>query len=123
VTPAVPTSVSMFSTYFLNSVITSENPHASGSPTQHLTFAIDYTKTIPVTGGGMVSLKVFDSNCASVQNCGPTANNNTCTAPRTVALTGAVPAVTNFTQPFSGNVTGAYGQWVQFDVTSVTVAQ
>src|SRR5262245_20042860 len=120
VTPAVPTSVSMYSTYFLNSVITTENPHASGTPTSHLTFAIDYTKTIPVTGGGMVSLSVFDSNCALVQNCGPTANNNMCTAPRSVSLTGATPAVANFTQPFSGNVTGAYGQWVHFDVTSVT---
>jgi hypothetical protein len=118
VTPAVASST--YNTYFLNAVITSENPHASGTPTSHLTFAIDYTKTIPVTGGGMVSLSVFDSNCALVQNCGPTANNNMCTAPRTVALTGAVPAVTNFTQPFSGNVTGAYGQWVHFDVTSVT---
>jgi hypothetical protein len=123
VTPAVPTTVSQYSTYFLNSVITTENPHASGTPTSHLTFAIDYTKTIPVTGGGMVSLKVFDSNCALVQNCGPQANNNMCTAPRSVSLSGAVPAVTNFTQPFSGNVTGAYGQWVHFDVTSVTVAQ
>jgi len=115
--------VSMYNTYFLNAVITNENPHANGTPTSHLTFAIDYTKTIPVMGGGTIKLTVFDSNCALVQNCGPQANNNTCTAPRSVQLTGAVPAVTNFSQPFSGNVTGAYGQWVHFDVTGVTVAQ
>jgi hypothetical protein len=123
VTPAVPTSVSMYNTYFLNAVITTENPHAAGTPTSHLTFAIDYTKVIPVMGGGTVALKVFDSNCALVQNCGATADNNQCRSPRTVSLAGTVPAVANFTQPFQGNVTGAFGQWVHFDVTSVTVAQ
>jgi hypothetical protein len=44
-------------------------------------------------------------------------------SPRTVSLAGAVPAPVNFVQPFQGNVTGAYGQWVHFDVTGVTVAQ
>jgi hypothetical protein len=120
VTP--PVASSTYNTYFLNAVITSENPHANGTPTQHLTFAIDYTKTIPVMGGGTLTLKVFDSNCALVQNCGPT-SGNTCAAPRTVSLAGSTPmAPSTFTQPFQGNVTGAYGQWVFFDVTSVTAA-
>ena len=122
VSPGVPTSVSMYNTYYLNSVITSENPHASSNITSHLTFPIDYTKTIPVMGNSTVTLKVFDSNCALVQNCGPTSGNS-CMAPRTVSLAGAIPAPANFTQPFQGNVTGAYGQWVHFDVTNVTVAQ
>jgi hypothetical protein len=123
VTPAVPASVSMYNTYFLNSVITSENPHASSGITSHLTFAIDYTKTIAVTGGGMLTLKVFDSNCALVQNCGPT-SGNTCANPRTLSLAGSTPmAPSTFVQPFQGNVTGAFGQWLFFDVTSVTVAQ
>ena len=68
----------------------------------------------------MVTLKVFDSNCALVQNCGPT-SGNTCTAPRTVSLSNATPAApTTFTQPFGGGSVG-YGQWVHFDVTNVTV--
>jgi len=121
VAPGVPTSASMYNTYYLNSVIMNENPHASSGITSHLTFPIDYTKTIPVMGNSTVTLKVFDSNCALVQNCGPT-SGNTCVAPRTVPLTGAVPAPANFTQPYQGNVTGAYGQWVHFDVTGVTVA-
>ena len=123
VAPGVPTSVSQYNTYYLNSVIMSENPHASSNITSHLTFPIDYTKTIPVMGNSTVTLKVFDSNCALVQNCGPT-SGNTCMSPRTISLAGAMPAPpTSFTQPFQGNVTGAYGQWVHFDVLGVTVAQ
>jgi hypothetical protein len=105
--------------YFLNSVTAAEGPHAANTPTSHLTFPIDYTKTISVTGGGMVSLKVFDSNCTLVQNCGPTATSNVCTAPASVSLAGATPAAT-LQQPFQMPV-GRYGQWVHFDVTSVAV--
>jgi hypothetical protein len=108
-------------TYFLNSVTTAENPHANNSPTTHLTFAIDYTKTIKVSGGGKISLKVTDSNCTEVQNCGPT-SGNTCAAPRTVSLTGAMPAPMNFVQPFQ-QPSGKYGQWIHFDITQVAVAQ
>ncbi len=119
VTPAVTGAAN---TYYLNSVTTAENPHASNSPTQHLTFAIDYTKTIKVQGGGTISLKVTDSNCTEVQNCGPT-SGNTCAAPRTVSLTGAMPAAPdNFVQPFQ-QPSGRYGQWIFFDVTKVAVAQ
>ena len=118
VTPAVTGAAN---TYYLNSVTTAENPHASNSPTQHLTFPIDYTKTIKVQGGGTISLKVTDSNCTEVQNCGPT-SGNTCAAPRTVSLTGAMPAADNFVQPFQ-QPSGKYGQWIFFDVTKVAVAQ
>ncbi len=119
VTP--PVAGATANTYFLNSVTTSENPHASGSPTTHLTFPIDYTKTIKVTGGGKVTLTVFDSNCTLVQNCGPTSGNQ-CSAPRSVALTGANPAPPGtFMQPYQSPA-GRYGQWVHFDITNVTVA-
>ncbi len=120
VTPAVAGATA--NTYFLNSVTTNENPHAAGSPTTHLTFPIDYTKTIKVTGGGKVTLTVFDSNCTLVQNCGPTSGNQ-CSAPRSVALTGATPPPpATFMQPFQAPA-GRYGQWVHFDITNVTVAQ
>ena len=104
--------------YFLNSVTAAEGPHASNSPTQHLTFPINYTKTIKVMGNSVITLKVFDSNCTLVQNCGPTMGN-TCAAPRTVSLSGVTPAApTSFMQPFQNS--GRYGQWVYFDVTAVT---
>lgn len=105
--------------YFLNSVTTAEGPHAANTPTSHLTFPIDYTKTISLTGGGTLTLKVFDSNCTLVQNCGPTATANVCTAPASVSLAGAMPPAT-LQQPFQSPV-GRYGQWVHFDVTSVVV--
>jgi hypothetical protein len=103
--------------YFLNSVTNAEGPHAANTPTSHLTFPIDYTKTISVTGGGSVTLKVFDSNCTLVQNCGPTATSNVCTAPASVSLAGAMP-VSTLQQPFQMPV-GRFGQWVHFDVTNV----
>ena len=119
VTPAVSGAAN---NYFLNSVTESEGPHASNSPTTHLTFPIDYTKTIKVMGGGTVKLSVTDSNCTEVQNCGPT-SGNTCSAPRTVSLTGSTPAApSSFVQPYQQPAT-RYGQWVFFDVTNVTVAQ
>jgi len=119
VTPAVPGATN---TYFLNSVTQNENPHANASPTTHLTFPIDYTKTIKVPGGGTVKLSVTDSNCTEVQNCGPT-SGNTCAAPRTVSVSGAMPpAPSSFVQPFQ-QPSNKYGQWVFFDITNVAVAQ
>jgi hypothetical protein len=106
--------------YFLNSVTTGQNPHASNSPTTHLTFDIDYNATIKVPGGGKVTMKVTDSNCTQVQNCGNT-SGNTCANPRTVSLSGSTPAAPAFPQPFASGTD--YGQWVFFDVTAVTVAQ
>lgn len=116
VAPAVSGSPS---TFFLNSVINSENPHTS-STTQHMSFKLDYTKTIKVQGGGTITVKQFDSNCKSIMNCGPTAGN-TCAAPRTIELSDATPAPSNFMQPYQ-MPSGAYGQWLFFDVTSVTPA-
>jgi hypothetical protein len=118
VSPAVTGETNV---YYLNSVISSENPHTS-STTQHLTFPINYSATIKVKGGGTITFKSYDSNCRSVQNCGPTQGNK-CQAPRTVSLAGVTPAApTDFSQPFQAP-TGFYGQWVYFDVTGVTVAQ
>ena len=109
-------------TYYFNSVTATDNPHSSGN-TQHLTFPIDYTKTIKITGGGMLTFKTFDSNCTMVMNCGPAAGNM-CSASlaRTVSLAGAMPpAPASFMQPFQ-MPTGGFGQWLFFDVTSVVVA-
>ena len=114
VSPAVAGEANV---YYLNSVISSENPHTS-SATQHLTFDINYNATIKVTGGGTLTFKTYDSNCKQVQNCGPTQGSQ-CQAPRTVSLANVTPAAPTSTQPFQ-MPTGAYGQWVFFDVTNVT---
>ncbi|HMC61812.1 MAG TPA: hypothetical protein VKJ01_21645 [Candidatus Solibacter sp.] len=107
--------------YYLNSVDMNENPHSGGSTTTHLTFKVDYTATIKVPGGGTVTLKSFDSNCALVMNCA-TSSTNQCATHYSVDLTGAMPpAPTTFQQPYSQN--NGYGQWVFFDITGVAVAQ
>jgi hypothetical protein len=117
VTPAVAGEANA---YYLNSVTVAQNPHADNSPTTHLTFDLDYSATIKVPGGGKVSMKVTDTNCRQVQNCGDAAGN-TCAKPRTISLAGSMPAAPAFAQPL--NNSGFYGQWVFFDVTNVTVAQ
>jgi hypothetical protein len=50
----------------------------------HNTFALHYTKTIPVPGGGSVELFIGDSNCHAVDNCGPGEYNGTCTKSRNI---------------------------------------
>ena len=60
--------------------------------------------TIKVMGGGTVTFTSYDSNCALVQNCGPT-QGNTCAAPRTVSLANTMPAPpTTFMQPYQAPV-------------------
>ncbi len=117
VTPAVTGEANV---YYLNSVTVAQNPHASNTPTVHLTFDVDYSATIKVPGGGKVTLKVTDTNCRQVQNCGDT-TGNTCAKPRVVNIAGSTPAAPTFSQPLVSG--GYYGQWVFFDVTNVTVAQ
>jgi hypothetical protein len=112
------------SVYFLNSVMSSENPHTS-SKTQHLSFEIDEMPTIKIPAGATISLTVRDSNCVQIQNCG-TSNNNTCgNGSRSIAFTGSMPAppaswTGKVTSGTGGNLNG---QFVHFDVISVTVAQ
>lgn len=112
------------SVYFLNSVMSSENPHTS-SKTQHLSFEIDEMPTLKIPGGATISLTVRDSNCVQIQNCG-TSNNNMCgNGSRTIPFTGSMPAppaswTGKVTSGTGGNLNG---QFVHFDVVSVTVAQ
>jgi hypothetical protein len=112
------------SVYFLNSVMSGENPHTS-SKTQHLSFEIDELPTLKIPAGATISLVVRDSNCVQIQNCG-TSNNNMCgNGARSVAFTGSMPAPPS---SWTGKVTSGTGgnlngQFVHFDVISVTVAQ
>lgn len=112
-----PTVPGMPATYYLNSI-----PLSPVDPSvEHLTFPIDYTKTIRVRGGGSVTFRSADNDCRMIMNCGPT-KTTMCAAPRTVSLAGASPAPpASFVQPFR-NTDDAYGQWMFIDVTSVAVA-
>jgi len=77
-----------------------------------------------VLGGGTISFIIHDSNCRTLQNCGPAENQPSCdrNAARSIDMSGVSPAATNFTQPRTVQLGGAtYDvQWVWIDVTSVT---
>ena len=84
VTPAVSGQENK---YFLNSIpITPLDPSAF-----HLTFIIDYTKTIKVTGGGMVTFSSFDSNCRLIMNCETSASNQCANHWTVPGVAGAMP--------------------------------
>ncbi len=109
--------------YFLNSVIPTENPHLSGK-TQHLSFQVDELPTIKMAGGSTVSLTVRDSNCVQIQNCGTSNNGNCGTGARSITFAGEMPAPP---ASWNGKVTSGTGgnlngQFIHFDITSVTAA-
>jgi hypothetical protein len=113
------------SIYWLNSVITTESPKVSDK-TVHRSFEIDEMPTLKVAGGSTVALEVKDSNCVQIQNCGDTNSDTECqTGARSVSLSDANPkppaSWTGKVTSGSGNKLG--GQFVHFDVISVTVAQ
>jgi hypothetical protein len=99
--------------YFLNS--------RNGSGEGHESWALNYTATFPVTGGGKLNFTVFDSNCRQIMNCGPGTGSSNCAAPRQLDLSATDPKPPgSFTQPFVGGApNGATGQWVFLDVTAV----
>lgn len=110
--------------YFLNSVIPSENAHVNGKTT-HLSFEIDEMPTLKIAGGAKITLTVLDSNCVQIQNCG-TSNNNMCgNGARVVTLGDADPKPpTSWTGKVTSGAGGNLnGQFVHFDVVSVTVGQ
>ena len=100
-----------------------DNPHTAIS-TAHLTFPIDYTKTIKMVAGATVTLTMSDFNCVMMMNCGPTAAGTTCKGPLSVSLANSTPAApASFTQPFAQTSGGTtrYGQWLFFDITDVAL--
>lgn len=98
--------------YFLNSRPNTEN---------HSSWALNYSATIAVPGGGMIDFRVYDSDCRQMKNCGPDGGGNTCRAPRSLDLSGTEPKPpATFMQPFVGGAPqNATGQWVYIDVTKV----
>jgi hypothetical protein len=98
--------------YFLNA--------RNGSGENHESWALNYTATFPVKGGGTITYRVYDSNCRQIMNCGPGTGSSSCAAPRSLNISAAEPQPADFTQPYVGPAPGgALGQWLLIDVTSV----
>lgn len=88
----------------------------------HLTWKMDYEATITVPGESWVNFVEFDTNCREIINCGTSDDAaKTCTEHFTVVPQNAVPAppASITTQPAAPGG-GQYGQWLYFDVKSVT---
>jgi hypothetical protein len=108
--------------YYLNSF-----PPNVGRYENHNTFALHYTKTIPIPGGGSVELFIGDSNCHAMDNCGPGEYAGICTKSRNIPSepTLVVPTTYMGTNVADINlVTGAqqpyHAQLIHITVTSVT---
>lgn len=104
VSPAVPGAATA---YRLNS-----------ASEEHTTFALSYEVIVPVFGDGVISFQFFDRNSRQMKNCGmgPRGPGGPC-EPRSISLSTASPAApSSFVQPYEG-------QWVHFDVLSVSPAR
>lgn len=97
----------------------------NGTSHEHESWALDYTKTVQVQGGGNLHFRQYDSNCRQIKNCGPgNAGASNCAAvARVLNLSENDPAPpASFTQPYLGGApAGGYGQFIIIDVLSVTV--
>lgn len=119
VAPAVPNAANV---YFANSF-----QNVGTWCEREATYEVGYNASFPVLGGGTITFTIHDSNCRTLQNCGPTLNQAVCdtsptTGSRIINMSGVSPAPTNFSQPRSASLGGStyYVQWLWFDVTSVT---
>jgi hypothetical protein len=103
--------------YFFNAF-----PTASGYDGRHETYVMNYKASFPAMGGSKLRFVIHDSNCLGQQNCGQTTQNQQqCTNPRSVPLTGMMPQPpAGFTQPYK--TSDFHPQWLFFDVQSVTLA-
>ncbi|HEY0709141.1 MAG TPA: hypothetical protein VGG33_20190 [Polyangia bacterium] len=97
-------------------------PTASGYDGRHETYVMNYKASFPAMGGSKLRFVIHDSNCLGQQNCGQTTQNQQqCTNPRTVPLTGMMPQPpAGFTQPYK--TSDFFPQWLFFDVQTVTLA-
>ena len=92
----------------------------------HFTYVINFEKTIPVVGGGIVRLRHYDSNCRMMKNCGSTAGFPCAGKARTVDISAADPqppvagaTMGGLRQPGLGSTNDHGGQWLLIDVTAV----
>jgi hypothetical protein len=89
----------------------------------HLTWKIDYEKTITVPGGSWINFADYDTNCREIINCGNSSDAaGVCTQHYQFAsFPNAVPPppASLLGQPGAAGG-GSYGQWIYFDVRSVS---
>jgi hypothetical protein len=93
-----------------------------GNQESHKTWKISHDATIDVPAGSWINFVEFDTNCREILNCGPSDDSGLeCNAPYQITPPGAVPTPPSSitSQPAAGNG-GSFGQWVYFDVKSVT---
>jgi hypothetical protein len=86
--------------------------------TGHYTFGIDYAKTLPVIGGGILRLQIADANCRQIKNCG--AGGVPCVGKARTIDVSAVdpqPAAGTLQQPGLGKNPEHSGQWFLMDAT------
>jgi hypothetical protein len=91
----------------------------------HLTWRMDYEKTITVPGGSWINFTDYDSNCLEIINCGDssdaagTCNNHYTFASFPNAIPAPAPAL-GLTGTPGASGGGSFGQWIYFDVRSIT---
>jgi hypothetical protein len=98
----------------------------------HITYVINFEKTIRIVGGGIVRLRHYDSNCRITKNCGSTAGYPCASKARTVDISAADPQppvagptlstlnpTPGLRQPGLGQSNDHAGQWLLIDVTAV----
>jgi hypothetical protein len=97
----------------------------NGSNESHESWALNYTFSLRVHGGGNIRFRMFDSNCRMITNCGPGTGSSTCNTTngtRILTFAGADPMPSMLNQPYLGAATSAGpGQWLFIDVTTITV--
>jgi hypothetical protein len=103
------------------------NAGTAASETDRDTYVIDYERTITVVGGGLVRLRVFESDCRLMKNCGVNAEMPCGLRTRTVDVSSVSPPVPmskasegGLAQPALGEPTDHSGQWWLIDVTAVS---
>lgn len=96
--------------YLLNS----DNNHG------HWTLKIDYNRTIPLYGKGKLELVIFDNNCRQIKNCGTIKDPPCAPKAQTVTIPPTVTPKAPIIQPGLGKDPEHSGQWVLFEVLSVT---
>jgi hypothetical protein len=97
----------------------------NGTNEAHESWALNYTMTLRVQGGGSIRYRLYDSNCRQITNCGADTGSGNCgTDQRILTFAGAdpMPMTAMLNQPYLGTATAnGPGQWIFLDVTSVTV--
>lgn len=84
----------------------------------HYTFGINYERKIEVVGGGKVHVRILDTNCRQIKNCG-TGGYPCASKARTIDLSGASPMPTGLQQPGLGKAADHAGQWFFINVKNI----